>query len=137
MREGRMSASGSAPVVLAHKRILENGLTSARRAAASPAVWYDKRQNPAFLQGRTYMAICYLPRVNPDDETSFRRILGDDFPIDFGQWSVSRQYVIEARGDECKHILVLPDEFEMFVRNRPHFRNFDGLKEFARRNAVT
>jgi hypothetical protein len=79
------------------------------------------------------MAICYLPRVNPGDEAGFRRILGADFPVDFGTWYLSRKSAIEAGGDECKMFLVLPDEFEMFVKNRPDLRTFDGLREFARR----
>jgi hypothetical protein len=79
------------------------------------------------------MAIHYLPRVNPGDEADFRRILGTDFPQDFGRWYLSRKSAIEAGGDECKTVLVLPDEFEMFIKNRPDLRTFDGLREFAQR----
>jgi hypothetical protein len=79
------------------------------------------------------MATRYLPRVNPGDEAGFRRILGNDFPLDFGRWYLSQKGAIEAQGDECKTILVLPDEFETFIKDRPDLQTFDGLMEFTRR----
>jgi hypothetical protein len=78
------------------------------------------------------MAVRYLPRINPADEAAFRRILGTDFPRNFGAWYLSRKFAIEAGGDECMTVLVLTDEFEMFIKNRPDLRTFDGLRESTR-----
>ena len=84
------------------------------------------------------MTLFYVPVLSLGDYDAVRRILRDDLPATFDDWSkihVKKLEDILSQGHQYKEIPVHADELEQFCDAHPHRRDHEGLDYFTGQKA--
>jgi hypothetical protein len=80
------------------------------------------------------MTIYCLPLISPGDYETFRRLLNNDLPDTYNEWSnlhLKKLSDVRRQGEVCQEIKVQPDEFARFAAASRYTPNYDLLRHYV------